>query len=56
MILSPAFDQPELLARVKSLLRSKTYYDTIQSQADGISGLESLAGTRVQQQVDDSSA
>jgi adenylate cyclase len=47
------FNQPELLARVKSLLRVKTYYDTIQSQAAELAEWNRSLETRVRQQVDE---
>ena len=47
------FNQPELLARVKSLLRVKDYYDTIQSQAAELADWNRSLETRVQHQVDE---
>lgn len=47
------FNQPELLARVKSLLRVKEYYDTIQTQAAELAEWNRLLETRVQKQVEE---
>ncbi len=47
------FNQAELLARVKSLLRVKEYHDTIQAQAAELAEWNRLLETRVQQQVDE---
>ena len=47
------FNQPELLARVKSLLRVKEYYDTIQMQAAELAEWNRLLETRVQQQLEE---
>jgi adenylate cyclase len=47
------FNQAELLARVKSLLRVKEYYDTIQSQAAELAEWNRSLETRVQQQVEE---
>ena len=47
------FNQPELLARVKSLLRVKDYYDTIQSQAAELAEWNRSLETRVRQQVEE---
>ena len=47
------FNQPELLARVKSLLRIKDYYDTIQSQTAELAEWNRSLETRVRQQVDE---
>jgi class 3 adenylate cyclase/CheY-like chemotaxis protein len=47
------FDEAELLARVKSLLRIKTYHDTIQAQAAQLAEWNALLEERVQRQVDD---
>ena len=47
------FNQPELLARVKSLLRVKEYYDTIQAQAAELAEWNRSLETRVQQQVEE---
>ena len=35
------FNQAELLARVRSLLRIKQYHDTIERQADDLAAVES---------------
>ena len=51
-ILKP-FNHAELLARVKSLLRIKEYYDTIQAQAAELAELNRTLEARVQQQVDE---
>jgi DNA-binding NarL/FixJ family response regulator len=45
------FNQAELLARVASLLRIKTYHDTIQRQAAELAELNQSLETRVQDQV-----
>ena len=45
------FNPPELLSRVRSLLRIKTYYDTIQSQAAELAELNRTLEERVQRQV-----
>ncbi len=47
------FNQPELLARVKSLLRVKEYYDTIQAQAAELAEWNRSLETRVQKQVEE---
>ncbi|MBC8160691.1 MAG: response regulator [Roseiflexaceae bacterium] len=47
------FNQAELLARVKSLLRIKAYHDTIQTQAAELAALNSTLERRVQQQVEE---
>jgi class 3 adenylate cyclase/CheY-like chemotaxis protein len=47
------FNQQELLARVKSLVRIKQYYDTIQAQAAELAEWNRSLETRVQQQVDE---
>lgn len=47
------FDQLELLARVRSLLRIKEYHDTIQAQAAELSEWNRLLETRVNAQVDE---
>src|SRR6266508_3316948 len=47
------FNQPELLARVKSLLRVKEYYDTIQVQAAELEEWNRTLETRVQQQLEE---
>ena len=47
------FNQPELLARVKSLLRVKEYYDTIQMQAAELAEWNRSLETRVQQQLEE---
>jgi class 3 adenylate cyclase/CheY-like chemotaxis protein len=47
------FDRAELLARIKSLLRIKQYYDTIQSQAAELAELNRTLEARVERQVDE---
>jgi adenylate cyclase len=47
------FNQHELLARVKSLIRIKQYHDTIQAQAAELAEWNRSLETRVQQQVDE---
>jgi adenylate cyclase len=47
------FDQPELLARVRSLLRIKEYHDTIQAQAAELADLNRTLEGRVRAQVDE---
>lgn len=47
------FNQPELLARVRSLLRIKEYYDTIQEQAAQLAELNRSLESRVSAQVDE---
>jgi adenylate cyclase len=47
------FNQPELLARVRSLLRIKEYYDTIQEQAGELAELNRSLESRVAAQVDE---
>jgi class 3 adenylate cyclase/CheY-like chemotaxis protein len=47
------FNQPELLARVKSLLRVKEYYDTIQTQAAELAEWNHTLEMRVQQQLEE---
>lgn len=45
------FDQAELLARVKSLLRIKHYHDTVQAQAAELAAWNRALEVRVQEQV-----
>jgi DNA-binding NarL/FixJ family response regulator len=45
------FDQAELLARVKSLLRIKAYHDTVQAQAEELATWNHALEARVQEQV-----
>lgn len=45
------FNQPELLARVRSLVRIKAYQDTIQAQAAALAEWNRSLEARVQQQV-----
>ncbi len=47
------FDQNELVARVRSLLRIKHYHDTIQAQKAELAELNRTLETRVQAQVDE---
>ena len=47
------FDQPELLARVRSLLRVKTYHDEIERQKLELAGWNETLETRVNEQVDE---
>jgi len=47
------FNQQELLARVRSLVRIKQYYDTIQAQAAELAEWNRSLETRVRQQVDE---
>ncbi|HEY7064066.1 MAG TPA: response regulator [Chloroflexota bacterium] len=49
-VLKP-FNQAELLARVRSLLRIKEYHDTIQAQAAELAEFNRTLAERVQQQV-----
>jgi class 3 adenylate cyclase len=47
------FDQPELLARVRSLLRVKTYHDEIERQKTELAGWNRTLEDRVREQVDE---
>jgi adenylate cyclase len=47
------FDQPELLARVRSLLRVKAYHDTVEAQAAELAALNRDLEERVARQVDE---
>jgi adenylate cyclase len=47
------FDQHELVARVRSLLRIKEYHDTIQAQTAELAELNSTLESRVRAQVDE---
>ncbi|MFN2629122.1 MAG: response regulator, partial [Gaiellaceae bacterium] len=47
------FDQAELLARVRSLLRIKQYHDTIEAQAAELAAWNRQLEQRVQEQVDE---
>jgi adenylate cyclase len=49
--LTKPINQPELLARVKSLLRIKSLYDTVQTQAAELASLNAGLESRVQQQL-----
>jgi len=49
--LSKPINQPELFARVRSLLRVKAYYDTIQNQARQLADWNRTLEQRVQEQV-----
>ena len=50
-LIAKPFDQDELLARVRSLLRIKRYHDTITSQASELTELNRTLEERVQTQV-----
>src|SRR5688572_23965709 len=50
-LIAKPFDQDELLARVRSLLRIKRYHDTITSQAAELTDLNRTLEERVQTQV-----
>jgi len=52
-LLSKPVNQLELLARVKSLLRIKSYYDTIQTQAVQLAEWNRTLEARVQRQVEE---
>jgi class 3 adenylate cyclase/CheY-like chemotaxis protein len=47
------FNQPELLARVRSLLRIRAYYDTIQAQALKLAAWNETLEARVRAQVEE---
>ena len=47
------FDQPELLARVRSLLRVKTYHDTVERQRKELAEWAETLEARVKEQVDE---
>jgi adenylate cyclase len=49
--LSKPINAPELLARVRSLLRIKTFHDTVQTQASELSELNAGLEKRVQEQL-----
>jgi adenylate cyclase len=49
--LSKPINRPELIARVKSLLRIKSLYDLVQSQADELATLNAGLENRVQEQL-----
>ncbi len=49
--LTKPINQPELLARVKSLLRIKELYDTVQSQAKELDAFNKTLSQRVDEQV-----
>ena len=49
--LTKPINQPELLARVKSLLRIKSLYDTVQTQAAELTALNAGLEGRVQEQI-----
>jgi len=49
--LTKPINQPELLARVKSLLRIKSLYDTVQAQAGELVALNAGLESRVQEQI-----
>jgi len=50
--LTKPFNQAELLARVRSLIRVKMLHDTVQSQAAQLAGWNKTLERRVQEQVD----
>lgn len=50
--LSKPINRPELLARVKSLLRIKSLHDVVQAQADELATLNSGLTRRVQEQLE----
>src|SRR5437867_4405240 len=52
-LLTKPVNQLELLARVKSLLRIKSYYDTIQTQAVQLAEWNRTLEARVQRQVEE---
>ena len=52
-LLAKPFDQSELLARVRSLLRIKEYHDTIVAQAAELETFNRQLEQRVQEQVDE---
>ncbi len=47
------FDQQELLARVRSLVRIKQYHDTIESQSKELAGWNRTLEARVEEQVEE---
>ncbi len=49
--LTKPINQPELLARVKSMLRIKDFYDTVQTQAAELAALNAGLEARVQEQI-----
>ena len=51
--LTKPFDQQELLARVRSLLRIKHYHDTIQAQTAELADWNRTLEARVLEQVDE---
>jgi adenylate cyclase len=51
--LTKPFDQQELLARVRSLLRVKQYHDTIQAQAAELADWNRMLEARVTEQLDE---
>jgi len=52
-LIAKPFDQDELLARVRSLLRIKRYHDTIKAQATQLRDLNRTLEERVQTQVEE---
>jgi adenylate cyclase len=52
-LIAKPFDQSELLARVRSLLRIKEYHDTILAQAAELEAFNRQLEQRVQEQVDE---
>src|SRR5215217_7886416 len=52
-LIAKPFDQSELLARVRSLMRIKQYHDTIEAQAAELKSFNEQLERRVQEQVDE---
>jgi class 3 adenylate cyclase len=52
-LIAKPFDQDELLARIRSLLRIKRYHDTIKAQATELRDLNRTLEERVQTQLDE---
>ena len=51
--ISKPFDESELLARIRSLLRIKDYQDTIRAQAEELAQWNATLSVRVEEQVDE---